>query len=105
MTASTAPRVPPLPACGERSRAQRAGEGALLRLSFSENPPHPDPLPAGGERERTEVASLYSVHSRPRFRGGELQRESSLIKFRIWVPAFAGTNGEEQSQRNHMDEN
>jgi glutathione S-transferase len=44
---------------------------------------------------RAPSSRLSSAHCRPRFRGGELQRESSLIDRRIWVPAFAGTNGEE----------
>src|SRR5262245_20205929 len=55
------PQGPPLPACGERSRAQRAGEGGSPDTEFLENPPHPDPLPASGERECTESVSLLLV--------------------------------------------
>jgi len=59
--AGDSPRTPPLSACGERSRAKRAGEGGSPQAEFEENPPHPNPLPAGGERERTEfVARLLA---------------------------------------------
>jgi quaternary ammonium compound-resistance protein SugE len=55
------PRALPLPACGERSRAQRAGEGGSPQTVLSDNPPHPNPLPASGERERTEIAARLSA--------------------------------------------
>src|SRR5262249_11421026 len=55
-------------------------------------------------RPRSDRTAANSVHSRPRFRGAELQRESRAISAftRVfdalwrWVPAFAGTNGREQ---------
>jgi soluble lytic murein transglycosylase-like protein len=53
---AAAPQAAPRPACGERSRAQRAGEGGSPRAECVENPPHPNPLPARGERERTAQA-------------------------------------------------
>jgi HemY protein len=48
-----APPAPPLPVRGERSRAERAGEGDSPHGELPEVAPHPDPLPSG-ERERTE---------------------------------------------------
>jgi soluble lytic murein transglycosylase-like protein len=54
--AGPAPQAAPLPACGERSRAQRAAEGDSPQIECAENPPHPNPLPASGEREQTEQA-------------------------------------------------
>src|SRR6266849_3736809 len=56
-------RLPPLPACGERSRAKRAGEGDPPRPEYLESPPHPDPLPASGEREQTEFAARPDSNS------------------------------------------
>src|SRR6516225_7251901 len=36
---AAAPQAAPRPACGERSRAERAGEGGSPRTECSENPP------------------------------------------------------------------
>jgi HemY protein len=47
------PHASPLPAGGERSRTERAGEGDPPHAEFAETAPHPTPLPSG-ERERTE---------------------------------------------------
>jgi hypothetical protein len=47
-------------------------------------------LPRKREREHTEIASLSSVHSRPSFRRGELQRESSLTESWNLGPRFRG---------------
>src|SRR5216684_995978 len=55
--------LPPPPACGERSRAKRAGEGDPPRPEYLESPPHPDPLPASGEREQTEFAARPDSNS------------------------------------------
>src|SRR5712691_10249554 len=41
---ASVPQAPPLPACGERSRAKQAGEGDSPRPERLVSPPHSDPL-------------------------------------------------------------
>src|SRR5262249_41284239 len=72
---------------------------ASARENRKSRAPHVPPA-----RPRSDRTAANSVHSRPRFRGAELQRESRAISAftRVfdalwrWVPAFAGTNGREQ---------
>src|SRR5215831_16983044 len=70
------PRVPPLPACGERSQAKRAGEGGCPRTRPLRNAPHPDPLPASGERECIEIQARSARARRKR---------SSYLMALIWL--------------------
>src|SRR5262245_54051149 len=51
-------RGPPRPACGERSRAQRACEGDSRRAQLVENPPHPAPSAPTSPRKRAEVTEF-----------------------------------------------
>src|SRR6516165_4634806 len=86
------PRAPPLPACGERSRAQRAGEGDFPETELLEGTLTPTLSPQAGrgsapsaKREQTESA-VRRVTSRKRLhRSFPRRRESSLLS-RSWVP-------------------
>src|SRR6516165_11118910 len=87
------PRAPPLPACGERSRAQRAGEGDFPETELLEGTLTPTLSPQAGsgsapsaKREQTESA-VRRVTSRKRLRPSFPRKRESRLSSRTWVPA------------------